>query len=391
MCHNSKFQCDRIHTVIFLSVAQTLRFLFAKEILVSPFLRFQSKHDVFCRACSTVVLVETITDRQAERPAQRYEQCFAQIHWIWTCRSAAQWKINVWQWLVWSRSQIRVPRPAVGVIIGKGGDMIKKIQQDSGARVQFTPDDGHSADRTCSITGPGDRVQQAVNMIQDLIQSTAVSEQASCDTKPHSNSSKLGDVHRLVFSVLKGHLGKNKTPNEIFLERTNGTRARAWSRWRWQIWRPRSRRTQESWLQRRTGLWRLDHIRCSIRQMRTCNWQRYFTRFVETKWISRESRHQWSRIVRPGIRCIFVHCTSLEPCWTPHDNRVSTSATVTRGFADATRVYAPCVEFDSRPLHNLHLLYCVLVLLPNKLWSIQPKFHIWGDQVTLFCRQNWAS
>ncbi len=52
--------------------------------------------------------------------------------------------------------------------------MIKKIQQESGARVQFTPDDGHSQDRTCSITGPADRVQQAVNMIQDLIQSTAV-------------------------------------------------------------------------------------------------------------------------------------------------------------------------------------------------------------------------
>ena len=53
--------------------------------------------------------------------------------------------------------------------------MIKKIQQDSGARVQFTPDDGQSPDRTCSITGPNDRVSQAVNMIQDLIQSTAVS------------------------------------------------------------------------------------------------------------------------------------------------------------------------------------------------------------------------
>ena len=68
-----------------------------------------------------------------------------------------------------------MPRPAVGVIIGKGGDMIKKIQQDSGARVQFTPDDGQSPDRTCSVSGPSDRVQQACNMIQDLIQSTAVS------------------------------------------------------------------------------------------------------------------------------------------------------------------------------------------------------------------------
>lgn len=35
--------------------------------------------------------------------------------------------------------EMRVPRTAVGVIIGKGGDMIKKIQQDTGARVQFMP------------------------------------------------------------------------------------------------------------------------------------------------------------------------------------------------------------------------------------------------------------
>ncbi len=34
---------------------------------------------------------------------------------------------------------IRVPRTAVGVVIGKGGDMIKKIQQETGARVQFMP------------------------------------------------------------------------------------------------------------------------------------------------------------------------------------------------------------------------------------------------------------
>lgn len=30
-----------------------------------------------------------------------------------------------------------MPKVAVGVVIGRGGDMIKKIQQDTGARVQF--------------------------------------------------------------------------------------------------------------------------------------------------------------------------------------------------------------------------------------------------------------
>lgn len=36
-----------------------------------------------------------------------------------------------------SLGEVIVPRIAVGVIIGKGGEMIKKLQSDSGARVQF--------------------------------------------------------------------------------------------------------------------------------------------------------------------------------------------------------------------------------------------------------------
>ena len=35
--------------------------------------------------------------------------------------------------------QIPVPRQAVGLVIGKGGEMIKKIQTETGAKVQFKP------------------------------------------------------------------------------------------------------------------------------------------------------------------------------------------------------------------------------------------------------------
>lgn len=70
---------------------------------------------------------------------------------------------------------IPVPRAAVGIVIGKGGEMIKKIQQDTGAKVQFKQDDGQSEDRLCSITGPPDKVQAAQEMIQDLLNNSNVS------------------------------------------------------------------------------------------------------------------------------------------------------------------------------------------------------------------------
>ena len=84
--------------------------------------------------------------------------------------------------------EIRVPRSAVGVIIGKGGEMIKKIQGDTSARVQFLPDDGQSAERICSISGPPDKMHQAAGMIQDLI-----------------NSAMARDVSTLLLRVIIAH------------------------------------------------------------------------------------------------------------------------------------------------------------------------------------------
>jgi far upstream element-binding protein len=63
----------------------------------------------------------------------------------------------------------------IGVVIGKGGDMIKKIQQESGARIQFRPEDEQGGpSRMCNLTGTHEQTQAAANMIQDLIDSTAV-------------------------------------------------------------------------------------------------------------------------------------------------------------------------------------------------------------------------
>ncbi|XP_078685204.1 far upstream element-binding protein 1-like isoform X40 [Branchiostoma floridae x Branchiostoma belcheri] len=65
---------------------------------------------------------------------------------------------------------IPVPRFAVGIVIGKGGEMIKKIQNETGVRVQFKPDDGQNPNRVCQLMGAPDRCQAAAHTIQNLVE-----------------------------------------------------------------------------------------------------------------------------------------------------------------------------------------------------------------------------
>jgi len=64
----------------------------------------------------------------------------------------------------------------IGIIIGKGGEMIKKIQEETGSKVQFKPegDDGGPM-RMCTISGSDDGNGQASQMIRELVDNGMVS------------------------------------------------------------------------------------------------------------------------------------------------------------------------------------------------------------------------
>ncbi|XP_034044637.1 far upstream element-binding protein 2 [Thalassophryne amazonica] len=72
---------------------------------------------------------------------------------------------------------IAVPRPSVGVVIGRNGEMIKKIQSDAGVKIQFKPDDGLGPDKIAHIMGPPDQCQHAASIITDLLQSIRAREE----------------------------------------------------------------------------------------------------------------------------------------------------------------------------------------------------------------------
>ncbi|KAF7243474.1 Far upstream element-binding protein 1 [Varanus komodoensis] len=81
---------------------------------------------------------------------------------------------------------VPIPRFAVGIVIGRNGEMIKKIQNDAGVRIQFKPDDGTTPDRIAQITGPPDRCQHAAEIITDLLRS--VQARSTNSTKRHCPS-----------------------------------------------------------------------------------------------------------------------------------------------------------------------------------------------------------
>ncbi|CAD7088041.1 unnamed protein product [Hermetia illucens] len=70
------------------------------------------------------------------------------------------------------QAEVFVPKIAVGVVIGKGGDMIKKIQGETGCKLQFIQgkNDG-PGDRRCIIQGTRQQVDEAKRMIEELIDS----------------------------------------------------------------------------------------------------------------------------------------------------------------------------------------------------------------------------
>ncbi|XP_051559839.1 far upstream element-binding protein 2-like [Myxocyprinus asiaticus] len=73
--------------------------------------------------------------------------------------------------------EVPVPRHSVGVVIGRSGEMIKKIQNDAGVRIQFKPDDGTGPDKIAHVMGPPDRCEHAASIINELLQSIRVREE----------------------------------------------------------------------------------------------------------------------------------------------------------------------------------------------------------------------
>ncbi|KAB7500828.1 Far upstream element-binding protein 3 [Armadillidium nasatum] len=65
--------------------------------------------------------------------------------------------------------ELPVPDKMVGLIIGRGGEQITRLQRESGAKIQMAQDSCGMPDRICTISGPRDAINRAKEMIYDIV------------------------------------------------------------------------------------------------------------------------------------------------------------------------------------------------------------------------------
>lgn len=70
---------------------------------------------------------------------------------------------------------IQIPSTKVGLVIGRGGETIRDLQDRSGARIAVTPTphDHTSNMRTVTITGDDNAIQMAKTFIEEIVNDTA--------------------------------------------------------------------------------------------------------------------------------------------------------------------------------------------------------------------------
>ena len=65
--------------------------------------------------------------------------------------------------------QVMVPDKMVGLIIGKGGEQITRLQAETGCKIQMAADSGGLPERLCTLTGTMQAIAQAKMMVEGII------------------------------------------------------------------------------------------------------------------------------------------------------------------------------------------------------------------------------
>ncbi|KAI3522423.1 hypothetical protein L1887_00173 [Cichorium endivia] len=103
--------------------------------------------------------------------------------------------------------KIDIPNGRVGVIIGKGGETIKYLQLQSGAKIQVTRDmdaDPHSLTRTVELTGSSESIAKAEQLIKDVL---AEAESGGSGIVSRRMPGESGGAEQFVMKVPNNKVG----------------------------------------------------------------------------------------------------------------------------------------------------------------------------------------
>jgi len=64
----------------------------------------------------------------------------------------------------------RIPDRLVGLVIGRGGEQIKRLQQDSQCKIRIASESDGTAERACTLTGSQEAINSARQMLDEVIQ-----------------------------------------------------------------------------------------------------------------------------------------------------------------------------------------------------------------------------
>ncbi|RKO89918.1 hypothetical protein BDK51DRAFT_46891 [Blyttiomyces helicus] len=121
-----------------------------------------------------------------------------------------------------------VPSMKVGLVIGRGGEMIGSLQERSGAKIAVTPDSQSDRDantRNVNLTGSDQAVQIARSLIEDLVITPGtVTTLPNNDDRPALKSHYLSTVSGLA-KIFEEPLSKPSYDLEDFLDHTYASNA----------------------------------------------------------------------------------------------------------------------------------------------------------------------
>ena len=68
--------------------------------------------------------------------------------------------------------QILVPKDMVGVIIGRGGEKIRRVMEESGCKISFASEVKQEDQKLCSLIGTEENIKVAKRLIKQIISMT---------------------------------------------------------------------------------------------------------------------------------------------------------------------------------------------------------------------------